>query len=84
MHGRGAQELEPCACIVAGAAAPGGVRLVWVVHPETCTVDVYRPDGGAVTLAETDALDELDVLSGFTCEVSAVFGPPPAEEHPGE
>ncbi len=60
-----------------------GVRLVWVVHPETRTVDVYRADGDAATLSETDALDGLDVLPGFTCGVSAVFGPQPADERPG-
>ena len=59
-----------------------GVRLVWVVHPETRTVDVYRADGDAATLSETDALDGLDVLPGFTCDVSAVFSPP-EEEDPG-
>ena len=52
-----------------------GVRLVWVVHPETRTVDVYQPDEAIATLGEQDALDGLDVLPGFTCEVSAVFGP---------
>ena len=51
-----------------------GVRLVWVVQPETRTVDVYRPDREIVTLGEQDSLDGLDVLPGFTCEVSAVFG----------
>ena len=61
-----------------------GVRLVWVVHPETRTVDVYRPDRDAVTLAEQDTLDGLDVLPGFTCAVSAVFGPRPVEERAGQ
>ena len=60
-----------------------GVRLVWVVHPETRTVDVYRPNGDAATLGEDDSLDGLDVLPGFACEVSAVFGPKAAEERPG-
>ena len=61
-----------------------GVRLVWVVHPETRTVDVYRPDGDAATLSETDALEGLDVLPGFTCAVSAVFGPRAATERSGQ
>ncbi len=39
------------------------VRLVWVVHPETRTVDVYRAGGNAVTLGAEDSLDGLDVLS---------------------
>ena len=57
-----------------------GVRLVWVVHPETHTVDVHRADAAVSTLAEDDSLYGLDVLPGFTCDVSAVFGPPPEPE----
>ena len=56
-----------------------GVRLVWVVHPATLTVDVYKVDGDAATLGEQDSLDGLDVLPGFTWAVSAVFGPQAAE-----
>ena len=61
-----------------------GVRLVWVVHPETRTVDVHRPDFAVVTLGDQDAFDGLDVLPGFTCEVGAVFGPRATEERPGQ
>ena len=50
-----------------------GVRLVWVVHPDTRTIDVYRPGAERVTLGEADALDGADVLPGFTYAVSAVF-----------
>ena len=49
-----------------------GVRLVWVVHPNTRTVDVYQADGAA-TLTQAESLDGLDVLPGFTCEVGAIF-----------
>ena len=51
-----------------------GVRLVWVVYPETHTVDVHRSDAAVSTLAEDDTLDGLDVLPGFACDVNAVFG----------
>ncbi len=61
-----------------------GVRLVWVVQPETRTIEVYRPDEANATLAEDDWLDGLEVLPGFTCEVSAVFGPQASEERSGE
>ena len=50
-----------------------GVRLVWVVQPDTRTVDVYRPGRPVVTLNEHDRLDGVDVLPGFTCAVREVF-----------
>ena len=61
-----------------------GVRLVWVVHPETRTVDVHQPDHAVATLGDQHALDGLDVLPGFTCDVSAVFGPRVTEERSGQ
>ncbi len=50
-----------------------GVRLVWVVHPGTRTVDVHRPGEPVVTLAAGGALDGADVLPGFSCPLSAAF-----------
>ena len=50
-----------------------GVDLVWVVQPDTYTVDVYRPGRAVVTLDEQDTLDGLDVLPGFTCAVRDIF-----------
>ncbi|MCY3881354.1 MAG: Uma2 family endonuclease [Chloroflexi bacterium] len=50
-----------------------GVRLVWVVHPETHTVDAHSSDGTVTTLTHDDKLDGLDVLPGFSCPVRAVF-----------
>ena len=61
-----------------------GVRLVWVVHPETHTVEVHRPDEAVATLGADDALDGLDVLPGFACEVRAVFGSQAADETAGQ
>ena len=52
-----------------------GVRLVWVVDPERRTVDVHRTNRPVVTLNDADALDGLDVLPGFTCQVRTVFDP---------
>ena len=51
-----------------------GVRLVWVVHPDTRTVDVHRAGGPAATLAGGDALDGGEVLPGFGCGLDAIFG----------
>lgn len=50
-----------------------GVRLVWIVHPASRTIDVHRPDAGLTTLTEGDRLGGEDVLPGFSCLVSGVF-----------
>lgn len=50
-----------------------GVRLVWVVNPDTRTVDVYRPDLAVATVLDGGFLDGADVLPGFSCAVSGVF-----------
>ena len=50
-----------------------GVRLCWVAHPDTRTIDVYRPDAPTATLGEGDTLDGGNVLPGFTCALSAIF-----------
>ena len=50
-----------------------GVRLAWVVFPDSRSVNVY-PSGGAVfTLFEGDTLEGGDVLPGFLCAVSDIF-----------
>ena len=48
-------------------------RLVWVVHPDTRTVDVHSQEGAVATLGENDSLDGLDVLPGFASPVRGVF-----------
>lgn len=50
-----------------------GARMAWNVHPETKTVDVYRPNRPTITLAEGDVLDGCDVVPGFACQVSEIF-----------
>ena len=52
-----------------------GTRLVWVVHPDTRTVDAHRANRPVVTLSEAQTLDGLDVLPGFTCPVVEIFAP---------
>ena len=50
-----------------------GVRLVWVAHTDTRTVDVYFPDGSVLTLTQNDNLDGEEVLPGFSCPVRDIF-----------
>ena len=51
-----------------------GVRLVWVVRPDERRVDVHREGHAVAALMESDALDGLDVLPGFSCPVREIFG----------
>lgn len=55
-----------------------GVRLAWLIWPDTQRVDVWRLDdrgtaGLVATLAPGDVLDGLDVLPGFTHLVADLF-----------
>jgi Uma2 family endonuclease len=54
-----------------------GVRLVWVVSPETRSVYVYRlppSAGGTVTLLrQHDTITGEDVIPGFSCPVAHFF-----------
>ena len=51
-----------------------GALLVWVVFPNTRTVEVYRADTEAVeTLSEADSLDGGSVLPGFRYPLSQLF-----------
>jgi Uma2 family endonuclease len=50
-----------------------GVRLVWVVNPETRTIRVYRPGEDAQLLQSGDILDGGEVLSGFSISVDDIF-----------
>ena len=54
-----------------------GVRLVWVVQPDSRTVEVHRSDVGVEVVSGDDNLDGGDVLPGFSCAVNEIF--PPAE-----
>lgn len=53
-----------------------GVRLVWVIWPDSKTADVWRPghDQPTATLTIADALDGLDVVPGFTYPLADLFG----------
>lgn len=49
-----------------------GTHLVWLVYPETRTVEAHTSDG-AVTLREHDSLSGGAVLPGFEIRVSDIF-----------
>ena len=50
-----------------------GVQLVWVIFPESRTLEVHSASDPPVLLGEGDQLDGGAVLPGFTCQVSQVF-----------
>jgi Uma2 family endonuclease len=50
-----------------------GVRLVWLVDPESQTILVFAPDADPITLTESDTLDGGDVVPGFRLSVADVF-----------
>lgn len=50
-----------------------GARLVWIIWPNSQTVDVWTPDEGMQTIAPHGALGGLDVLPGFTLALSDLF-----------
>ena len=49
-----------------------GTALIWIVHPETHTVEVHT-QSGAVTLEDDDNLSGGDVLPGFEIPVREIF-----------
>ena len=50
-----------------------GVRLVWVIYPETQRVQVHRPDGTVTKLQSEEQLVGEDVVPGFQCQVAEIF-----------
>lgn len=54
-----------------------GVRLVWVIDPDSRYVEVSRSGGSFALLQEEEELDGEDVVPGFRCRVSALLPPEP-------
>jgi Uma2 family endonuclease len=50
-----------------------GVGLLWVIYPDARYAMVYRPDGSARLVRETEALDGEAVLPGFRLELGELF-----------
>lgn len=53
-----------------------GTRLVWVIHSLDRSATVYRADGSARLLRESDALDGEDLLPGLVIPLSELFDAP--------
>ena len=51
-----------------------GTRLVWVFHPRTKTVTVYRANSEVQLLQGDEELSGEDVVPGFHCRVMEFFG----------
>ena len=64
-----ASELQSKVCTWLDA----GCRLVWVVHPATRSVTVYRSREDVRVLGEGDALDGGPVFEGFSAGVRELF-----------
>lgn len=52
----------------------GGTKLVWLVFPETETVEVYYGKEDVATLGIDDSLTGYDVLPDFSLAVRQIFG----------
>lgn len=50
-----------------------GTQIVWVVHPRTRTVEVWRPGLAVQVLREDDLLEGEGALSGFGVLVQELF-----------
>jgi Uma2 family endonuclease len=63
-----------------------GVRLTWVIDPETRSAEIHRPAMPIERVGERGALDGRDVLMGFRCGLGEALGDVPGEpgEVPGE
>lgn len=54
-----------------------GVRLVWVVNPESRIVEVHRANGSVSKLHDPETLSGEDVIAGFSCVIRDLFPPAP-------
>ncbi len=50
-----------------------GVRLIWVVYPETRAVNIFRPGGQDSRLTEGETLSGEDIVPGFELPVAEIF-----------
>ena len=53
-----------------------GFGIVWVVHPNTRSVAIYRADGTTALLHESDEITGETALPTFRCKVAEFFDKP--------
>lgn len=51
-----------------------GTSAVWVVDPKRRTVTVYRSLANITILTEAESLEGGDIIPGFTCRITEIFG----------
>jgi Uma2 family endonuclease len=51
-----------------------GAKAVWVFYPKTREAQVFRSDGGSFVRREHEALEDPDLLPGFSLELKEGFG----------
>jgi Uma2 family endonuclease len=61
-----------------------GVALVWVVYPETRTIQIMRPDGTSTRVLPDQEITGESVLPGFRARVGDFFPPVENVEPVGE
>lgn len=57
----------------AEAFLEAGTRMVWVIWPDTRTVDVWTGMNHVAHIQMRDTLDGAAILPGFTCPVADIF-----------
>jgi len=50
-----------------------GAKAVWVFYPKTRDVQVFRADGGSFVGREHEALEDPDLVPGFSLDLKTVF-----------
>jgi Uma2 family endonuclease len=60
-----------------------GVKLIWIIHPYSRSVSVYRlaTKLKQLNLVEGEELEGYDVIPGLKLPVSAIFDYPPAPDY---
>jgi Uma2 family endonuclease len=51
-----------------------GVQSVWIFDPEKRSIDLYLPDAPPQTLTESDTLNGVGALTGFSAPIAELWG----------